>query len=302
MALLQPLSIAQATQALLAALEDGEDAASVAVVSHPSSEMMGARVVFRAGTRLGSLGDSQADAAAEELAKAGLAGSPKVLTGLHSIPLENGESCQVYLELHHPQPEMVVVGAGHVAQPLCTLGALLGLRVRVLDDRPQFATRERFPEADEVRSVDFGDPFADIPLHQWSHVVLVTRGHRYDYECLRKVLERFPLPGYIGMIGSRRRVRATFDALLQEGFQRELLARVHAPIGLDLGGETPAEIAVSVAAEIVHHWNGGSGQPLSNKERILERFHPGEKEGATAETGLDGPDGGGRSEDEKERS
>jgi xanthine dehydrogenase accessory factor len=171
-----------------------------------------------------------------------------------------------------------------------------------LDDRPQFATRERFPEADEVRSVDLGDPFADIPLHRWSHVVLVTRGHRYDYECLRKVLERSPLPGYIGMIGSRRRVRATFDALLEEGFQRELLARVHAPIGLDLGGDTPAEIAVSVAAEIVHHWNGGSGQPLSEKERILERFHPLDDQGAASATEPNGPVGGGRSEDDEEES
>lgn len=302
MAIPQPLSIAQAAQALIDALEDGHDAAFVAVVSHPSSEMMGARVVVQGGKRLGSLQDSKADAAVEDLVRAGLAGSTKVLTGLHRIPLENGESCQVYLELHHPQPEMVVVGAGHVAQPLCTLGALLGLRVRVLDDRPQFATRERFPEADEVRSVDFGDPFADIPLHRWSHVVLVTRGHRYDYECLRKVLERSSLPGYIGMIGSRRRVRATFDALLEEGFQRELLARVHAPIGLDLGGETPAEIAVSVAAEIVHYWNGGSGQPLSEKERILERFHPGDEDEAPSEAELDRSGGGDRSENEKERS
>jgi hypothetical protein len=80
------------------------------------------------------------------------------------------------------------------------------------------------------------------------------------------------------MIGSRRRVRSTFDALLDEGFDRELLTHVRAPIGLDLGGETPAEIAISVAAEIVHFWNGGSARPLQEKERILDRFHPLETE------------------------
>jgi len=81
-----------------------------------------------------------------------------------------------------------------------------------------------------------------------------------------------PLPGYIGMIGSRRRVRATFEALLEEGFSRDLLDQVRAPIGMDIGGQTPAEIAISVAAELVHMWRGGSGRPKSEVERILERF------------------------------
>jgi xanthine dehydrogenase accessory factor len=191
---------------------------------------------------------------------------------------------QVFLEIHHPPWEMVIVGAGHVAQPLCTLGALLGLRVTVLDDRPQFATRERFPEAETVGEVDFSHPFAGIPLHQWSHVVLVTRGHKYDYECLRSILMEDALPGYVGMIGSRRRVRATFDALLAEGIPRGKLEAVHAPIGLDLGSETPGEIAVSVAAELVHHWRGGTGRPLSELEHILERFHPSDR-GPGAEAG-----------------
>jgi len=269
-----PLTPAQVASLLLSALDEGKETAILTVTSHPSPGMVGARILIARGERVGSLQDAGADAAAEELARTGLGGEPSVLTGIHEIRLQDGEACQVYLELHHPQPELVIVGAGHLAQPLSTLGSILGLRVRVLDDRPQFATRERFPEADEVSSVDFADPFTDIPLHPWSHVVLVTRGHRYDYQCLRKVLEHSPLPGYIGMIGSRRRVRATFDALLEEGFDRALLAHVRAPIGLDLGGETPAEIAISVAAEIVHYWNGGSGRPLQERERILDRFHP----------------------------
>jgi xanthine dehydrogenase accessory factor len=192
---------------------------------------------------------------------------------------------EAYLELHHPRPELVVVGAGHVARPLCTLGSLLGLRVSVLDDRPDFATRERFPEADEVADVDFADPFRDRPFHPWTHLVLVTRGHRYDYECLRKVLTGGDEPGFIGMIGSRRRVRATFQALLEEGVPRERLGRVHSPIGLDLGAETPEEIAVSVAAELVHHWRGGSGRPLREVASVLERFLPGPGEPARPEGG-----------------
>lgn len=267
-----PLSPSQVASLLLAADERGEAAAVLLAVSHPDPGQLGGRVLFHGAETVGSFRDSLADSHATELARRGMSGDVGILPGLHTLPLEGGGEMRAYLELHHPSPEMVIVGAGHVAQPLCTLGALLGLRVRVLDDRPQFATRERFPEAHEVRSVDFADPFADVPLHPWSHVVLVTRGHRYDYECLRKALLCSPLPGYLGMIGSRRRVRATFDALLQEGFEREVLQQVHAPIGLDIGGETPAEIAVSVAAELVHHSRGGSGRPMREAEGVLDRF------------------------------
>ncbi len=293
-----PLSPAQAAAHILSAMEAREKAAVMVVISHPEPTRVGDRVLVRGAEHLGSFQDRVADAAAMELAKEGLSGNPEVLSGLHKLPLVSGDEVTVYLELHklplvsgdevtvylelhHPPAEMVIVAAGHLAQPLCTLGALLGLRVRVLDDRPEFATRERFPEAYEVRRVDFSDPFATGKLHRWSHVLLVTRGHRYDFECLQKVLEHDPLPGYVGMIGSRRRVRATFDALLQEGFPRNLLSQVRAPVGLDIGGETPAEIAVSVVAEIVQLWRGGSGRPMRDAERILERLSPTPEEDPT---------------------
>jgi xanthine dehydrogenase accessory factor len=271
-------------------MEAGEKAAVVTVVSHPDPSMAGARVFVRGEDLWGSFDDPMADDAARGLAMEGLAGSPDILSGLHPLPLFGGGEASVYLELHHPPAEMVIVGAGHLAQPLCTLGSVMGLRVRVLDDRPEFATRERFPEAVEVKRVDFSNPFANVGLHPWSHVLLVTRGHRYDFECLRKVLQHDPLPGYVGMIGSRRRVRATFKSLLEEGFTREVLGQVRAPIGLELGAETPAEIAVSVAAEIVQLWRGGSGVPMREVERVLERFASDPSESK--------PDGPERDEDE----
>ncbi len=265
-------SIPQTAGHLLQSMEAGKHAAVLVVVSHPDPSWVGKRVLFIGDELMGSFRDSGADASASALAKEGLAGTGKVLPGIHNLELEDGGEFKVYLELHHPPWDLVIVGAGHLAQPLCTVGSLLGLQVRVLDDRPEFATRERFPEAFEVRRVDFGDPFADVALHPWSHVLLVTRGHRYDFECLRKVLQSDPLPGYIGMIGSRRRVRSTFAALLEEGFSRDLLDQVRAPIGMDIGGQTPAEIAISVAAELIHTWRGGSGRPKKDVERILERF------------------------------
>ena len=179
------------------------------------------------------------------------------------------------MEAHYPQPDLVIVGAGHIAQPLCSMGALMGFRVIVVDDRPDFATRERFPEADRVVRVDFMDPIATVPIHSTTHIVLVTRVHKYDYECLRHLLETEVEPPYVGMIGSRRRVRAAFSQLSGEGLDRDRLSRVKAPVGLDIGAETPIEIAVAVAAEIVLEWRGGSATPLSQKERILERFFKG---------------------------
>lgn len=181
-------------------------------------------------------------------------------------------SAVVYVELHGPAPRMVVVGAGHVAQPLCRCGAMLGLRVEVLDDRAAFASPARFPEASAVRVVDFRDPFADTPLVPADHVVLVTRGHRFDYECLTRLLRMPDPPAYVGMIGSRRRVRATHEQLVRDGFAAGDLLRVRAPVGLDLGGQTPAEIAVSVVAEIVMCRHAGTGAPLSQKERVVERY------------------------------
>ena len=113
---------------------------------------------------------------------------------------------------------------------------------------------------------------ADVTLHDRSFLLLVTRGHKYDYECLVRALRACPAPAYIGMIGSRRRVRATYVQLLEEGIDRELLDRIHAPVGLDIGAETPEEIAVSVAAELVMLDRGGSGSSLKDLERVASRF------------------------------
>lgn len=219
------------------------------------------RVIVESRGPEGTLGDPGLDAAADRHARALLAGDR-----------DEGMVDGLYLELHRPRPELVIVGAGHIARPLSTLGALLGFRVGVLDDRPDFARSERFPEAERVLEVDFQDPFAEIRLHAMSHVVLVTRGHRYDYECLLRILKGDVEPAYLGMIGSRRRVRATWAALQREGIPPESIAKIRAPLGLDLGAQTPAEIAVSVAAEIVLSWRGGSGRPLREVERVLERF------------------------------
>jgi xanthine dehydrogenase accessory factor len=181
-------------------------------------------------------------------------------------------ACTLYLEAHRAPPELLIVGAGHIARPLCRIGAMLGFRVTVLDDRPEFATRERFPEAERVLRADFSEPFRGIGIGPGTHLVLVTRGHKYDFEALRDVLARPALPAYVGMVGSRRRTRAALEQLAREGVAPERLRAVHAPVGLDIRAETPEEIAVSIAAEMVAVRRGGTGQPLRDRARVVERW------------------------------
>lgn len=151
---------------------------------------------------------------------------------------------------------LVIIGAGHIAQPLCAMGAMMGFRVTVVDDRPSFAKRERFPAADEIIARPFVPAIDSLKIDRQAFVVVVTRGHVFDEACLRAVLKQ--QARYVGMIGSQRRVKATLERIGQAGVAVEELGRVHAPIGLDIGAETPEEIAVSIMAEIVRERRTGA--------------------------------------------
>jgi xanthine dehydrogenase accessory factor len=169
---------------------------------------------------------------------------------------------RLYAEPYLPPPVLVVVGAGHVAQPVAQIGKLMGFAVTVIDDRPEWANRERFPTADRVICDEFLSALQTIDAGPQHHFVLVTRGHRYDMDCLRALIA-LPI-AYIGMIGSRTRVEIVFRLLQEEhGVDPAHFAKVYAPIGLDLNARTPAEIGVAVAAELLKVRHGGSGEHLS---------------------------------------
>ncbi len=170
----------------------------------------------------------------------------------------NTQDGDVFLEFVGSMQTLLICGAGHVAQPLCRLASMLDYRVVILDDRPEFASNERFTEADQVLAKPFAAALDSLDIDRQTLAVLVTRGHRHDEFCLRKLLNTDAR--YIGMMGSRRRVRAVVDDLKAEGFPANQLERIWAPIGLDIGALTPAELAVSIMAEIValtHCRSGG---------------------------------------------
>lgn len=150
---------------------------------------------------------------------------------------------------------LIIAGAGHIAQPLAQLGSMLGFHVTVIDDRHQFANRERFPGANEIIVRPFRAAIESLTLDKHCYLVSVTRGHSYDEEVVDAAL-RQPC-GFVGMIGSRRRVKSTLDRLVEAGISRERTEDVHAPLGLDIGAETPAEIAVAIIGEIIRERRTG---------------------------------------------
>lgn len=261
------LSAADAAARALRALEGGAPVALVTVIRAPYPGPVGRRLAVTAKSVEGSLGYDPIEGEAVEAAREVLAEGARELRVLESA---DGD-WELYIESVVAPPELLIIGAGHIARSLCKLGCMLGFRVTVVDDRPEYADRAWFPEADRVGIVDFDDPFAEIAVTRDSYVVLVTRGHKYDYDCIQSLLEMEVEPAYVGMIGSRRRVRAAFEALVADGVDPERLGSVRAPIGLDIAAETPEEIALAIAAEIVAVRRGGRGGALAVEESVLER-------------------------------
>ncbi len=202
-----------------------------------------------------------------------VADAPSVLAGgesqWRSYAFEEGQ-VGVFFDLVVPRQTLVVVGAGHVAVPIAEVGRLLDFEVVVIDDRPSFANPERFPHADRIIVDDFTSALDQIEITPSTYVVLVTRAHSFDVHALRKIVSK--PAGYIGMIGSRRRVYAVFKLLRDEGVPLEDLMRVHAPIGLDIKTETPGEIAVSVGAELLTVRRGGGAASISDILRPQYRY------------------------------
>lgn len=213
----------------------------------------GARmIVYADGRTLGSVGGGAVEARTIERALE-LVGSSEPELMKFDLDEDTEMACggrmEVFLEPVAPGPAALIVGGGHVGQAVAAAAKLAGFRVTVVDDRADVVSEERFPTAD-VRMVG-GTELLDAGLEVRSDtfVVVVTRGHKYDAEWVL-ALSNDP-PRYLGMIGSEKKVRGTFERLEAEGVTSDVLDSVYAPIGIDIGAETPAEIAVSVVAEMI---------------------------------------------------
>lgn len=289
-------------QAISEALQ-GEQACALATIIAAGGAWRSAigqhMLVHENGTTLGNLALAGAEAnLAEQIIKSAqkaiLTGKPHIetignpegrraRTGIGGPVLAAGLDAwaEIFIEPFIPPPVLLIAGAGHIAAPLAALGSLMNFSVSVTDDRASFANRERFPTAKQILVGDIESILRGYPLTPRTHIVLVTRAHAHDVHGLRAVIDS--PAAYIGMIGSQRRVWAVFKLLHDEGVPAEKLARVRAPIGLDLGGSTPEEIALSIMSEIILLRHHGSGHPMSDALRSrfmvrLRRLDEGEDE------------------------
>jgi xanthine dehydrogenase accessory factor len=214
-------------------------------------------LVLDDGTTEGSLGDAFLDQRfVAEVREAIARGASRTLF------LEN---VRAFVEVVAPPALLLVVGAGHVAMPLTTLARTLGYRTVVIDGRPRFATAERFPDVDELKIGIPSELVREYPFIPSTALVLVAHDYKYDLPVLRHALSTNV--GYIGMLGSSRRGATILRHLAEDGLDEAALTRVRVPIGLDLGARSAPQIALAILAEIQATRTGGSGRPLSVKER-----------------------------------
>lgn len=224
-------------------LERGETFCLATVVVSPNLDIPVGRkaIVFRDGSIEGGMGPAELDSRLCAMAI-------EVLRENKRRTVEIEDQVRVFLDVLSGGAKLLVCGAGHIAIPLARFAREVGFHVTVLDDRSDFAHPSRFPEC-EVIAKRFVPALRDMSHGPSTYVVVITRGHEHDAECLEEILHK--KTAYVGLIGSRRRVRFVLELLRREGISDERLGEVFTPIGLPIGAESPEEIALSIVAELV---------------------------------------------------
>ena len=228
-----------------------------------SAAPVGAKLFIREdGSTGGTLGDPKHDdeAVYEAQQLMALGKSKYVVT-------EDG--AEYFIEAYTTPPTLVVAGGGHISKALAPLATMLGFRLFVVDDRPQFANKERFPEAEEVVVASYEEGITQLPINANTFIVVATRGHNYDDVALEAAVRTSA--SYVGLVGSKRKAILIYEQLFKHGISLEKVEAIHSPVGLDIGGRTPEEIAISIMAEILAFRFGGTGQTMKLEDhRILK--------------------------------
>jgi len=220
----------------------------------------GAKLLLSRNAVAGSLGSAWLDRAALNLAARALRAGT-VEKAAVPVPGQPAGQCTLVAEPFFTPEELVILGGGNIARPLVRVAVMLGFAVTVVDDRPEFASSERFPEARRVVCADFARALEDLSPGPGTYVVIATRGHQHDLLCLERLVGREL--AYLGVIGSKRKIALFKEHLLSKGVAGERVAAVFMPVGLDIGAQTPEEIAVSIAAELVKVRRGGAARSLA---------------------------------------
>ena len=253
------MSMREVLEAALRAEVSGEPAALVTVVGTEGStpQKAGAKMLVHADGRIvGTIGGGCLEAEMTWRARDAIESRKVRLVSYDLTPEQAGEDglvcggrMQVFIEPIESTPILCLFGAGHVAQPLARMAKAVGFRVEVADDRVKFANRERFPEADLIVVEEFASAAGKMTLGPSSYAIVVTRGHKGDAEALAATVGKGLR--FVGLLGSKPKVVHIFAALQEQGVRAEDLAKVHAPLGIEIGAKTPEEIAVSILAAMI---------------------------------------------------
>lgn len=225
---------------------------------------IGAKMIVRQnGQVVGTIGGGAIEkTAVDEALKLFQSGEAKTVHyNLGDLRMQCGGKMSIFFEPIFPNPQLFIFGAGHVGQALSKIADMLNYRVTIIDDRPEFANNERFPRARPIIVEEYSKAFDALELDEKSHIVIVTYKHLNDEVVLQNCINQ-PFK-YIGMIGSRSKVKKALTALKKQGITDEVVRKIHAPIGLNIGANTPEEIAVAIAAEMIAVRNGADISSLS---------------------------------------
>ena len=190
------------------------------------------------------------------------------LTEKGSLHMKCGGFVRAYIKVFAKREKLLIMGGGHLGAELYTLGKFLNKYVVIFDDREEFANRERFPEADEIILGKMKETVKNYSIDENSYIIIVTRGHENDKECLKAILDKKVFPKYIGMVGSRGKVLSTYKELLDKGYLKEELKKIYSPIGLDISSSEPKEIALGIMAEITAVKNQKTGEHMRDIRKI----------------------------------
>lgn len=190
------------------------------------------------------------------------------LTEKGSLHMKCGGFVRAYIKVFAKREKLLIMGGGHLGAELYTLGKFLNKYVVIFDDREEFANKERFPEADEIIFGKMKETVKNYSIDENSYIIIVTRGHENDKECLKAILDKKVSPKYIGMVGSRGKVLSTYKELLDEGYSKEELKKIYSPIGLDISSSEPKEIALGIMAEITAVKNQKTGEHMRDVRKI----------------------------------
>lgn len=248
---------------LLTIMDNGGAADILTIIDGPAAGNSGRMAIVHGDGRI----ESQCDETVVRAMQDYIRTAAWVKPATFAVDAPGGGQYRIFWDKVVNEPRAIVFGGGHISLPLVQILSLLDFAVTVVDDRPEFANKTRFPNAQNVICENFRRVLSKLAIDGNTAVIIVTRGHKYDMDCLRATMDSSAR--YLGMIGSRKRVREILGILREEGAPEELPQRLKSPIGLDIKAETPAEIAVSIAAEVVAVFRGAGGVNGSPVDRAV---------------------------------